>query len=118
MPTSTNLTSLLFADDTTALACGDNLDTIGPHINTELQKIGMWLRANELAINTSKTKIMIFSNAKKIHDFNFVFNENDLDGPQNPDLISKIERIKSNTKISTFKMLGVHFDEVSQSQMH
>ena len=111
MPNATELLSVLFADDTTGLACGDDISTLGPFINTELQKIGMWLKANELSINTSKTKIMIFSNNRRIQDFGFVFNNNDLNGPQDPSLISNIERVDSTSDISTFKMLGIHFDE-------
>ena len=78
--------------------------------NTELKQIGMWLKANELSINTSKTKIMIFSNNRPIQDFRFVLNNNDMNGPHGPSLISNIERIDSTWNISTFKMLGIHFD--------
>ena len=111
MPNSTELLSILFADDTTGLTCGDDINTIGPFINSELQKIGMWLKANELSINTSKTKIMIFSNNRIIQDFKFVFNNNDMNGPQDPNLISSVERICNSSSIPTFKMLGIHFDE-------
>ena len=94
MPNCTNLLSILFADDTTTLACGDDIELLGPIVNTELQKIGTWLKANELSINTTKTKIMIFSQNRKIPDFNFVFNNNDIDGQQDKSLISVIEASK------------------------
>ena len=118
MPNCTNLLSILFADDTTTLACGDDIELLGPIVNTELQKIGTWLKANELSINTSKTKIMIFSQNRKIPDFNFVFNNNDVLGRQDPNLISSIERIQLTSNTKTFKMLGVHFDEKLSFDFH
>ena len=56
---------LISSDDTTALTKGEDINMVGNFVNSELQKLGTWLRANELAINTSKTKIMVFSNGKK-----------------------------------------------------
>jgi hypothetical protein len=50
----------LFADDTNALAKGDDLSALIDHVNTELQKIALWLQSNKLAVNTSKTKYIIF----------------------------------------------------------
>ena len=111
MPNSTDLLSILFADDTTTLASGSDINSVGPLINLELQKIGIWLKPNELSINTSKTKIMIFSNNRPIPYFKFVFNNNDFNTLQNPNLISEVERIESNSKNPCFKMLGVLFDE-------
>ena len=51
---------MLFADDTTALTKGKNIADLSNFINCELQKLGTWLRSNKLAVNTGKTKIMIF----------------------------------------------------------
>ena len=82
----------------------------GNFVNLELQKLGIWLRANELAINTDKTKVMIFSNRKQIPEFNFVFNNNDI-GLNNPELIHKLERISNASPVPYFKMLGVYLDE-------
>ena len=63
MPNS-NMLNFLFADDTTALTSGDDIVSTGNFVNFELQKLGIWLWANELAVNTDKTKVMIFSNKK------------------------------------------------------
>ena len=110
MPNSNMLLNFLFADDTTALTSGDDIVSTGNFVNLELQKLGIWLRANELAINTDKTKVMIFSNKKQISEFNFVFNNNDI-GRNNPDLITKLERISNASSVPYFKMLGVYLDE-------
>ena len=118
MPNSTNLLSVLFADDTTALASGDDINSVGPFVNNELQKIGMWLKANELSINAAKTKVMIFANNKSIPEFRFVLNNNDPNGFQNPIFIHEIERLKSSSKTPFFKMLGVYFDEFLSFDHH
>jgi hypothetical protein len=56
----TNLNMYLFADDTNALAKGDNLMNLLDHVNLELKKIALWFKANKLVVNSSKTKYMIF----------------------------------------------------------
>ena len=72
----------------------------------------MWLRANKISINTSKTKIMVFHlKQKSIPCFNFVFNNNDINVSQNHSLVSSIERITNEYEITAYKMLGVFLDE-------
>ena len=61
LPLSNELDNFLFADDTTALLAGSDISIVGNFVNKQLQKLGLWLRANDLIINTSKTKVMIFS---------------------------------------------------------
>jgi len=60
MHKSNKLINIHFADDTTGLAKGSSLDDLINFVNLEIQKLGLWLRSNKLAINTDKTKIMIF----------------------------------------------------------
>ena len=112
MPLSNLLFNILFADDTTGLIKGPNLQILSDQLNLELQKLGMWLRSNKLAINATKTKIMIFhpKNAV-IPNVNFYFNNNDIGAVENPDLIFKLERIHNNSGVPAYKVLGVHFDE-------
>ena len=106
-----SLINFLFADDTTGLAKGSDIHSIGTFVNNELQKLGVWLKANKLAINTDKTKVMIFhSKNKTIPHFDFKFNNNDIGG-LDPSLIYPIERIHNNSKVPAFKLLGVFLDE-------
>jgi hypothetical protein len=58
--TATSLFSVLFADDTTCLAKGYILSELTAYVNDELRKIANWFRSNKMALNTSKTKFMIF----------------------------------------------------------
>jgi hypothetical protein len=56
----TTLFSVLFADDTTCLAKGNNVSELVTYVNLELKKIANWFLANKMAVNTAKTKFIIF----------------------------------------------------------
>jgi hypothetical protein len=47
----TNLFSVLFADDTTGLAKGANLQNVISFVNLELQKIANWFSSNKMQLN-------------------------------------------------------------------
>ena len=117
LPLSNSLDCFLFADDTTALTSGHDINVTGTYVNSELQKLGLWLRSNELCINTSKTKVMIFSNRKNVPDFPFVFNSNDLDCT-NAELINPLERITNSSEVPAIKILGVYIDEFLSFDYH
>ena len=55
---------LLTADDTTVLIEGQNYNNIIFTLNTELQKLDVWLQANNLTFNTAKTHYMVFHRAR------------------------------------------------------
>ena len=57
---STNLLTLLFADDTVGLDSDHDLATLIDRVNIEIQKLANWFRANKMAVNVSKTKYIIF----------------------------------------------------------
>ncbi len=80
------------------------------YVNTELQKIGNWFRANKMAINTSKTKFIIFrTRGKRIDpdDCRLMFNNNEIGKPDDPCLIYPITRIHNEGEEKNFKLLGV-----------
>ena len=115
--TVTKLATFLFADDTSCLAENKNLPDLIKFINVELQKVANWFRSNKMAVNISKTKFIIFrTKGKKIDltDSPVLFNNNDLNGHQDPKNIFPLERVfleHENTEHQTYKLLGVHFDE-------
>jgi len=111
---ATRLFSVLFADDTTCLAKGTNLKDLVSFVNIEMQKIANWFRSNKMAVNTSKTKYIIFRNQGKhipVDDCKIVYNANEIGTFQDPNLISPIERIHNQGLEKSFKLLGVLFDE-------
>ena len=91
MPYSTILFTLLFADDTACLASGNSLEQLVNLINTELNKLAIWFRANKMSVNLSKTKYIIFhAKNKKIDDENLpvIFDSNEPGKPINPSFVT------------------------------
>jgi hypothetical protein len=110
----TRLFTVLFADDGTCLAKSKNLAELILFVNEELQKISNWFHANKMAVNTTKTKFILFRTHGKIIDdslCNVFFNSNEIGKPNNPDNIFKIERIFNAGATKNFKLLGILFDE-------
>ncbi len=67
-----------------------------------------------MAINTSKTKFILFrTQGKKVDDqiCNIVFNNNEIGKIQDPSLIFPIERIHNHGVTKVFKLLGILLDE-------
>ena len=118
---ATRLFSVLFADDTTCLAKDSNLNNLILYINDELRKIANWFRSNKMALNTSKTKYIIFRTHGKPIDpdsCNIVYNSTELGMEDDQNLISPIQRIHNNGDEKSFKLLGIHFDEYLSFDKH
>lgn len=118
---ATSLFSVLFADDTSCLAKGTELKELISYVNLELRKIANWLRSNKMALNVAKTKYIIFrSHGKPINpdDCNVVYNSTELNCPDDQNLIFPVERIHNNGMVTSFKLLGVHFDEYLSFDKH
>jgi hypothetical protein len=118
---ATTLFSVLFADDTTGLCKGSNLRDLTLYANTELQKIANWFRSNKMAVNTSKTKFIVFrTRGKRVDpaDCSLVFNSNEIGQLENPELIVPITRVHSDGEEKSFKLLGVLFDEYLSFDAH
>ena len=76
-----DLSTFLFADNTSGLAEGKNLKDLITFINVEIQKLANWFRSNKMAVNIPKTKYIIFrTKGKKIDITNtpIIFNNNDI----------------------------------------
>ncbi len=123
-PQCTNMLSYLFADDTTCLDSDKCIKNLIQRVNLELQKISNWYCANKLAVNTNKTKFIIFrSRGKPINmdGLSLQLNFNEIGHPNNPDKIHNIERIFSthpNPVMQNYKLLGVYFDEYLSFTKH
>ena len=51
----------MFADDTFSVKSDNDLNRLIDSVNTEINKMAVWFRANKLAVNKNKTKTgMIF----------------------------------------------------------
>jgi hypothetical protein len=111
---ATSLFSVLFADDTTGLGKGKYLRDLTMYMNNELQKISIWFRSNKMAINTAKTKFIVFrTRGQRIdpEDCISIFNNNEMGQPENPSILIPITRVHNDRVEIFFKLLGVLFDE-------
>ena len=121
---STTLLALLFADDTIALASDTDLPRLIDHVNAEMQKLANWFRCNQMAVNVSKTKYMIFRPRGVQIDLQgkeIIFNNNEIGQPNTPERIFKLERCYNdnpNKDHITYKLLGVLFDEFLSFDQH
>ena len=97
LPNATELLTFLFADDTSGLIIGKNLQELVQKMNIEINKLGNWFRANKMAVNISKTKYLIFhTKGKKITNFDnnsIVYDGNEIGKPKDPALITPLGRI-------------------------
>jgi hypothetical protein len=98
-----------------------SLNELIEFVNIELQKIALWFRANKMAVNTSKTKLIVFRTRGKVispEECVLQFNNNEPGQPADPALVSQIDRIHNEGEESSFKLLGIFFDEYLSFKTH
>ena len=123
---STDLLTLLFADDTVGLDSDHDLPTLVARVNSEIQKLANWFRTNRMAVNISKTKYIIFRPRGQrigvdLDNQGIVYNDNELGQPCDPTKINKLGRVHNdNTDIKerTYKFLGIYLDEYLSFDKH
>ena len=86
---------ILFADDTSVFFSHHDPTSLTNIIQTELQKLSLWFKANKLSLNIDKTKFMVFTPRQKRNKLNITLV---IDGKQ-------IKQTKDNI------FLGVVIDE-------
>ena len=94
LPSATNFFIKLFADDTFLCAQNKNMKVLEKEVNSELEKVFVWLASNKLTLNISKSKYMIFTNTRKnFHEISVKINKTPLE------------------KCTKYKYLGIIIDE-------
>jgi hypothetical protein len=86
-----------------------------------MRKIANWFHSNKMALNTAKTKYMIFrTRGKQINEneCQLVYITTEIGLPTDPELVSPIERVHNAGSEKTFKLLGVYFDEYLSFDSH
>ena len=122
LPKSTLLKLLLFCDDTTILASGKNLNDLISFVNTELQNISQWFRANQMRLHPNKTKFTIFSPSPSLipwNEINLYFDDNNPNTSNpNPMLKHKIDFVNHESEIPAIKFLGIFLDPALNFKFH
>ena len=58
------LYTILYADDTSVLLNGNNYSNLIKLLNSELEKLSIWLKSNNLTLNVQKTYYMVFHRSR------------------------------------------------------
>lgn len=101
----------LFADDTLLSVRGDNLCSTLDRMSASLKKISLYLRANKLKLNVSKTKAMIITTPYKysgidIHSINLA-----VDG-ERIDIVSEVKYL--GFVLDNFLLFHSHFEYIQK----
>jgi hypothetical protein len=95
-----DINKVFYADDTTLVAVSSDLDSLTEFMNNKLLELSEWYKFSRLALNTAKSKFMIFT-------------------PLN---ISVIPNIKINNvmieHVSSYRYLGIDFDSNLKFHTH
>ena len=113
LPDCTLLKSLLFADDTTLLAAGENLEELFTRVNSELYKVTCFFRQNRLSIHPLKTRYILFSTNKTLINnitFDLFINDNNPGLEPDANLVNKISIVSGDSNDTAIKFLGLHID--------
>ncbi len=79
-----------------------------------------WFRSNKMAVNTTKTKFIVFrTRGKRIPaDCVVVFNNNEIGHNEDPSLMFPVLRIHNEGEETSFKLLGIFFDDYISFDAH
>jgi hypothetical protein len=119
----TSLDMFLFADDSNALTKGDNLSELVDFVNSELNKIALWCKANKLVVNSNKTKYMIFRTKNRNVNLNgkdIFLDFNEPNAIYRPELKIKLIRVHNDadSENQMYKLLGIAFCEYLSFNQH
>ena len=102
LPNATKFSVTLFADDTFLSLESSDIAQLQTDVNTEIKKVYDWLVVNKLTLNVIKSKFMLLSKKRGVNKDDFKVALND----------STLERC------SSYKYLGVYFDEKLDWKIH
>ena len=91
------LDSVMFADDTNLFCFHQNINDLFSTVNSELECINQWFKANKLSLNIEKTKYTLFHKKSAKNEISEI-----------PDLKIGTKNIE---KTSSIKFLGVMLEE-------
>ena len=89
--------SSLLPDDTQIETAGYDVNTIAEELNQDLENVSVWLSANKLTLNKTKTDYMIIGSNRRVNHINIT-----------PNIFIKDREIN---RVKTTKSLGIMIDE-------
>ena len=96
----------MYADDTNITVSANNAADLKTMLNDELSNLNLWLRANKLSLNITKTEYMIIGSRQRLR----ATTENQI--------IEVCIEGKKITRVAESKSLGVYIDETLSWKKH
>ena len=87
----------MYADDTSITFASNNVEEINECITSDLEEIRVWLAANKLTLNMTKTEFLLIGSRQRLSNLT-----------ESPTI--KINQVPVE-QVSTTKSLGVHIDQ-------
>jgi hypothetical protein len=103
LPNASKLLTILFADDTTLQAGGNNIKELLTDMERELDKVADWFTNNKLSLHPGKTFYMVFGEPGEL--------KVNLKG-------TPLQRVGESEDIKTIKFLGIYLDDKLQWHRH
>jgi hypothetical protein len=88
------------------------LDDLTAYVNSELKKVANWFRSNKMAVNTSKTKFIVFrTRGKRIdpRECKLLFNINEIGKTEDPNRILKSNGYTMKVMKKVIKLLEFYW---------
>lgn len=120
LPRASALLSSLFADDTTLLSSGPDINRLASFVNTEFQKVVQFFREHKLALHPKKTNFLLFTSSNAVRETppSIYINNNDIGAPLDPLKLFSVPNVNSNSSTPAVKFLGIHIDPLLNFKFH
>lgn len=118
LPLSSDLFSLLFADDTALTASSVDIDNLFDFVNTEFHKLCAYFRRNKLSLHPDKTKYLLISPNSNLNCDRKIFINNNNNNENDQVKIFELQRVTNNDQTPAIKYLGVYFDSNLNFKYH
>ena len=94
----------MYADDTSITFASNNVDEIDECINSDLEEIRLWLAANKLTLNLTKTEFLLIGSRQRLSNL--------------PESLAVRINQSCVEQVSTAKSLGVYIDQNLNWETH
>ncbi len=72
----------MYADDTSLMCKAKNVNDLQSQLESCMNKVALWFKANQLTLNVSKTKFMVFGTKHMVdhcNDIQIMYNNNHIE---------------------------------------
>ena len=119
---STDMFSVMYADDISGLISGKNIEELEIRSNLEIKKLALWYRANKMSVHPKKSKFILFNPFfRQPPPTISLYLDNNEPRETDPSKISSIKQISTkneNIQERSVRVLGVLLDDKLSMEYH